>query len=201
MFPKSKPELQPLLCLTPPNSLPFVSSACLQVRRASSLQSLVSCNRAGREVMGCCEGVWGREGRVAAQTRWQPTCQQVLSIIGERRPRDSATPPFHSLSFLCLPLSFLFDKHLKSPGSHCKLVPPTSSSRELPSRPWAKGRVKKNVLRSWLTQGRPGHTCCISLQSKWTDKCVSYTNQIPHAHTPPTTPSNTSASHQPLFAL
>lgn len=85
------------LPLHPPSS--FVFCICLKVWGSSSPQQVVNRNRAGWNVKGCwrgeCEGSW-----VAKQTLWQPTCQQVLSIIGKRRPRDSSGAP-SLLSVFC----------------------------------------------------------------------------------------------------
>lgn len=104
MFPKSKPESwSQTFHHLPPHPLypPFLLSLpfAWRCKELPSPQHVVNCNRAGWKVMGCWrgedEGSW-----VAKQTLWQPTCQQVLSIIGKRRPRDSSEAP-SLLSVFC----------------------------------------------------------------------------------------------------
>lgn len=64
-----------------------------------------SCNGAWWKVMGCWRvGRFGGSG-VAKQALWQPTCQQVLSLIGKRGPRDRCGAP--SLLSVCYSLLLL----------------------------------------------------------------------------------------------
>lgn len=60
---------------------------------------MINCNGVEWEMIGMLKGE-GAGSLVAKQTQWQPTCQQVLSIIGKRRPRDSSGAP-SLLSVFC----------------------------------------------------------------------------------------------------